>query len=76
MRERIRATVAAVFDLSPAEVPDDASPETLADWVSLRHLELVLELEMSFGVRVPAEVVPELLSLDAIEDALCELNAT
>ncbi len=76
MRERIRAAMATVFDRPLAEIGEDASPESLEDWDSLHHLELVLELELEFGVRVPAETVPEMLSVDAIEETLRELAAT
>ena len=61
MRDRVRQTIASVWS-----VPADDS---------LRHLELMLELEMSFGVRIPAEEVPELTSIGAIEDALREHGA-
>ena len=53
-----------------SQIPEDASPETLEGWDSLRHLEIMLELEMQFGVRIPTEEVPELISVDAIEEAL------
>ena len=76
MRERIREAMATVFDRPAAEIPEDASAENLEDWDSLHHLELVLELELEFGVRVPAETVPELLSLAAIEETLHELAAS
>jgi acyl carrier protein len=35
----------------------------------------MLELEMSFGVRIPADQVPELTSVGAIEDALRDHGA-
>jgi acyl carrier protein len=47
----------------------------LPGWDSLRHLELMLELEMCFGVRIPAEEMPELTSIGAIEEALREHGA-
>jgi acyl carrier protein len=70
MRDRVRETIATVWGLPPLEVPPDASAETFDGWDSLRHIELMLELELGFGVRIPAEQVPELTSIAAIEDAL------
>jgi acyl carrier protein len=67
MRERIRAMAAEVFELPVAEVPPDASNEMLAGWDSLRHIELMLAIELEFGARVTSEAMPELLSLEAIE---------
>lgn len=70
MRERVRETIATVWGLAAVDVPPDASAETFDGWDSLRHLELMLELELGFGVRIPADQVPELTSVAAIEDAL------
>ena len=53
-----------------ADVPEDASPEQMTDWDSLRHLELMLALELEFGVQISSEAMPELLSVDAIEEYL------
>ena len=76
MRERVKEAMSTVFGLPSAQIPDDVSPETLEGWDSLRQLELMLELEMAFSVRIPAEQVPELITIDAIIDALEEHGAS
>jgi acyl carrier protein len=75
MRDRVRQTIATVWSVPPDEIPDDADATSLPGWDSLRHLELMLELELSFGVRIPAEEMPELTSIGAIEEALREHGA-
>ena len=72
MRERIQEIAAGVFGIPADEMPPDASNDTLAGWDSLQHLELMLAIEMEFGVRVSSEAMPALLSLEAIEDYLRE----
>ena len=72
MRERLRELAGETFGVAVAEVPDDASPEVLAQWDSLNHIELMLALELEYGVQISSEVLPELLSLGAIEDYLHE----
>ena len=72
MRERIRELAGQTFGLAVADVPEDASPEVLPQWDSLHHIELMLSLEMEYGVQISSEVLPELLSLDAIEEYLHE----
>ena len=72
MREDIRAILAEVFGLTPADVPDDASVDTLEGWDSLHHMELMLELEMRFGVQMTTDVMPTLISVDAIDEYLQE----
>ena len=75
MHDRVRQTIATVWNVPLDEIPEDADAMSLTGWDSLRHLELMLELEMSFGVRIPAEEVPELTSIAAIEEALREHGA-
>ena len=75
MRERVREAMASVWNVPADEIPENADTTSLPSWDSLRHLELMLELEMSFGVRIPAEEVPELVSIGAIEVALREHGA-
>jgi acyl carrier protein len=75
MRDRVRQAMANVWNVPADEIPDDADTTSLASWDSLRHLELMLELEMIFGVQIPADEVPELTSIGAIEEALRERGA-
>jgi acyl carrier protein len=72
MREQLKQVMADLFGCTPEEIPDDADPETLAGWDSLRQVELMLALETEFGVRIPTEAMLELVSLRSIEDFLCE----
>ena len=72
MRERLRELAGETFGVAVAEVPDDASPEVLPQWDSLNHIELMLALELEYGVQISSEVLPELLSLGAIEEYLHE----
>jgi acyl carrier protein len=75
MRDRVRHAMATVWNVPADEIPEDADTTSLASWDSLRHMELMLELEMSFGVRIPADELPELTSIGAIEEALREHGA-
>lgn len=70
MRDRLRVLAAEALDVPIEEVPADASPETVVGWDSLHHIELMLALELEFGVAVSTEVLPTLLSLEAIEEFL------
>jgi acyl carrier protein len=42
--------------------PGRHTPQDLADWDSLRHVELVFELEERFGVQIPQDRIAELFS--------------
>ena len=75
MRDRLRAVFAEVFEVPAESIEGDASVETLPTWDSLRQLELMLALELEYGVRVPADAMLELQSVSAIEDFLAEHGA-
>ena len=72
MPNRIREIAADVFGIPVSELPEDASAETVPGWDSLHHLELMLAIEMEFGISISSEAMPGLLSLEAIEEELRE----
>jgi acyl carrier protein len=72
VQQRIREIAAEVFGVPVADLPEDASTETVAAWDSLHHLELMLALEMELGAQISSEVMPVLLSVQAIEEHLRE----
>lgn len=72
MRDRLRTVLSEVLEIPSTEIPDDASVENLPGWDSLRQLELMLALELEFGVRISTESMVELQSAAAIEDYLAE----
>ena len=75
MHDRLRNLLAGVFETAPEEIGDDASPETLPGWDSLRQLELMLALELEYGVRIPADTMLDLQTVPAIEEFLDEHGA-
>jgi len=70
--ESVREVIARTFGLPVERVPENATSDQLEEWDSLHHLELMLELELSFGVTISSEAMPDLLSIDAIEDYIGE----
>jgi acyl carrier protein len=65
MNPRLRAVIARAFDLKPDAVPGNASPETVAEWDSVGHINLVSEVEAEFGVRLATE---EILAIKGVAD--------
>jgi acyl carrier protein len=64
--------MAEVFSLPVAEIPADVTIEDLERWDSLSHLELMLALEMEFGVTISSDAMASLISLDAIAGLLAD----
>ena len=70
MRTDIIAVFSEVFGVAPEHVGDDAAPATIEGWNSERHVELVVALEERFGCMFDPDEVPELTSLQRIEEIL------
>jgi acyl carrier protein len=56
--------------LAPEQVNDSTSPQTVAQWESLRHIKLVLALEEEFDIHFSDDEVHSLLSFGSICDAV------
>ena len=68
MRDRIKKVIKQVLQLE--NVTDTASQATCVEWDSLRHLDLVLELEMEFDVSFEPDEMVKMISLDVIEQII------
>jgi acyl carrier protein len=67
MRERIKQIMARVLK---TEVSDAASQTNCTEWDSLRHLNLVVELELEFDVSFEPEEIALMKDINAIETIL------
>jgi len=67
--------VAEVLKLPPDQLPDDASTETMEGWDSLKHLDIVLAIEMKTGVKFKTDEIPHLTSLAALQATVDKLRA-
>lgn len=72
MREQIKRVIKQCFELT--EVDDDISQHNCAKWDSLKHLNLMLDLETEFKVSLEPEEIAEMKSLDSIEHILRNLT--
>jgi len=64
--DRVRAIVAPILTVPIETVTPESSPETVAEWTSLRHLLLALELEQEFDISLSPEEMELLTSVAAI----------
>jgi acyl carrier protein len=67
MRDRIKQVMARVLK---TEVNDATSQTNCAGWDSLRHLNLVVELECEFDVSFEPEEIAQMKDINAIEAML------
>lgn len=70
MRDAIILVFSEIFGLPPDHFGDETAPATVAGWDSARHVELVVALEERFGCMFEPDEVPDLTSLQRIEEIL------
>jgi acyl carrier protein len=62
--------MSAVFGIDASAIGSDDSPETIAEWDSVRHLQIMLALEEEFGIQFDASELASLGSVAMIEQRL------
>ena len=61
--DKLKQVMAAVLRVPADEIDDSTSPDTVEQWSSLAHLDLILAIEQEFDVTIPDEEVGDLTSL-------------
>ncbi len=69
---KIKETVANIFDVSLDEVSEEPFPEAMESWDLVAHLNLILAREQQFSVTFNEEAIAELVTVDAIAQAVSE----
>lgn len=70
MKEKIFEIVAQVMNVPIESVNEDSSPDTIKEWDSLKHMNLILTLEEDFCVQFNDEEIVEMLNVSLIIDIL------
>ena len=70
VRESLRECFEAAVPAVPLSSLETLAPERDAVWDSLATLTLVMLVEERFGVRIPTDEIPRLMSFDAMADYL------
>lgn len=72
---RLQRLLADLFACSENDITPTTSAETLSEWDSLKHLQLMLVLEEEFHVQVSPETMEQLTSVERIVSWLEEQGA-
>jgi acyl carrier protein len=67
---RVQSIVADLFSIPVAQVKLETSSDTIDNWDSLQHLNLVLALEQQFGVQFAPQEIEKLISVQSIVEFL------
>ena len=50
IEDRIKTVMSAVFAIPVDEINDESSPDSIASWDSLKHMNLIVALEEEFVI--------------------------
>ena len=70
LNQQLLKILSVVLKINVESITPDTSTENTASWDSAAHLELILDIEETFGVRFRSDDIPELTSVRALQQAL------
>ena len=72
MEKRIKKVMSAVFEVNISKIDEKISPETLEQWDSLRHMNLIVALEEEFNIRFSEGDIVEMVTFPLIKMVITE----
>lgn len=72
MEKKIKSIMASVFNISESKIDENASPDSIDEWDSLSHTNLVMALEQGFDVSFTTDEVIEMLNYKLIKLTISE----
>jgi len=70
MEEKIRAVLAGILEIAPAEIGDDFGPGSCQNWDSLSNLRILTALEKEFAVKFSWPEVGSMTDFSHIRDVI------
>ncbi|RIK68961.1 MAG: hypothetical protein DCC65_02190 [Planctomycetota bacterium] len=70
--ERFKSVVSAILGVSPQEVSDDLTPDSVDTWDSLNQINLIGALEQEFGVTLAAQNLGDYMTVALLKKLLVE----
>jgi len=67
---RVRKIMAKILEIEEDEIEQESSIGDFASWDSLRHLEIIAELESQFNIQFTPEVLMEMEDFSDIVKAV------
>lgn len=68
-------TIAEALELPPDKITSQTSSDNIEAWDSLKHLDIVLNVERTYNVKFKTSEISELVSVERIEQALRQHHA-
>ena len=64
--EQARSVASDIFGIPADRISAESSPETIENWDSMQHLNLVLAIEEKFGVQLDPEDIEQMKNIGAV----------
>lgn len=64
--DQVEQIAADIFDVPVEEVTPESSPDSIEQWDSLQHLNLVLALEQCFALTFAPEEMEQMLNIESV----------
>ena len=75
MNEKVELLVAEVLQIPASSITDDLAMKDLDAWDSLKHMELIVSLEETFGLQLTFDDIVAMQSIREIKRVLSERGA-
>lgn len=70
--EKVKAVLAVVLQLAPAIITDNLAMQDVEAWDSLKHMELIISIENTFGLQLSFDEIVNMQSVGDIKRVLEE----
>lgn len=70
MEQEIKKVMGTILGKNIEEIGNDASPDTIQEWDSLKHMNLIIALEEEFNVEFSDEEIGEITSFQKIFEVI------
>lgn len=70
INKKIIFIMATIFNIDIDSISENAAPDTLEEWDSLKHMTLIVALEQEFNIRFTDDEVTDLLNLELIKQII------
>lgn len=74
--EQVRSVASDIFGVPAEKITAESSPETIENWDSMQHLNLVLAVEEKFGVQLEPEDIEQMKNIGAVAKVVEKLQST
>ena len=72
MEKRLYKILSQVLNIPIEQINNESSPDTITEWDSLKHMNLVLTIEQEFDIQFTEEQIIEMLNVALIVETLKE----